>query len=102
MTQQQLNLGEHKPPQPSAIITIGISASGKTTWAEFEATKTSSKVICRDDIRRSLFSFSKWSDYKFTRDKEKKVSAVVKELLIECSTTGQSVILSDTNLNSGY
>ena len=99
---QQLNLGEHEFPQPSATITIGISASGKTTWAELEATKTSSKVICRDDIRRSLFNFSKWSDYRFTRAKEEKVSAVVKELLIECSITEQSVILSDTNLNSRY
>ena len=99
MTQQQLNLGEHKPPQPSAIITIGISASGKTTWAEFEATKTSSKVICRDDIRRSLFSFSKWSDYKFTKAKEDRVTKVYYQLVFEASVAGQSIILADTNLN---
>ena len=100
--QQQLDLGPHKLPQPTATITIGISASGKTTWAEEEAKKINAKIICRDDIRRALFKFGKWSDYKFTKAKEKRVSEVVRQLIFDCSITGQSIIIADTNLNPGH
>ena len=99
MTQAQLDLGPHNLRQPTAVVTIGISGSGKTTWAEEEAIKTDAKIICRDDIRRSLFNFGKWSDYKFTKAKEKQVTEVFYQLVYDSSIVGQNIIIADTNLN---
>lgn len=89
-----------------AILTIGISSSGKTTWAtEFVSDKTNWIVISRDDIRRNIqiergifvgnsgvnWRMWKWSDEKLVTEKFwKKVN----------DSLNLNLIIADTNLNS--
>ncbi len=73
-------------------LTVGISNSGKTTWAEQQKAAN----INRDDIREELFSLSK---YKFTKAKENKVTALQFERAAKAILAGIDVIISDTNLN---
>lgn len=88
-----------------AILTIGIPASGKTTWAqEYVKNNPNTKNINRDDIRADLFKDPKtgefsWGNYKFTRTKEKKVTEVRDSLIQEALKNNQDIIISDTNLN---
>ena len=42
-------------------------------------------IIERDQIRRKLFNFSQWHEYKFTKEKERKVTEVVDDLIQEAS-----------------
>lgn len=85
-----------------AIVTVGISASGKSTFAEKMRTEQGWRVIERDHIRRRLYSFTQWCDYKFTRTREEKVSGVVDGLIYGYAQEGSSVVVSDTNLNPKY
>lgn len=80
------------------IITIGVSASGKTTWANSQ----DFPILCRDDIRAELMeadgeSFS-WAGWKWKREKE--VTRIYDERLdFILSENEGTVILADTNLN---
>lgn len=85
-----------------AIITQGISASGKTTWAEqFVKDNPDWVNINRDDIRAKLFCNGNldWSVYKFNKSNEQKVTEYQHKLLEGCAKQGKNVIISDTNLN---
>ena len=72
---------------PKLVITVGISASGKSTWANAQENY---RVICRDDIRGRLFPEYHQGDYKMTKMKESRVSA---EALNEWQS-GHIIILS--------
>ncbi len=89
-----------------AIITVGISASGKSTWAEEFCTQNKGfYIINRDEIRALLlkektgddFSWKKWR-WKW----EEEVSDLQWQLIQECSDTIEvkGIIISDTNLDS--
>lgn len=92
------------------ILTVGISASGKTTWAEaFVAEKAAVgevwRNINRDDIRKEVFEIKTgnsfcWNEWK--RPWEKDVFTLwerrIKEVLADPSKV-DGVIVSDTNLN---
>lgn len=100
-----------------AIVTQGISASGKTTWAKdfvFTQDQISSdndwqhwQIICRDDIRkryyeriltnRDKFLWRHW-DFKY----EKEVSEIQTYKIIKCSKEEMNIIISDTNVNPIY
>lgn len=89
-----------------AIITVGISASGKTTWAKEQ---TDYRIVCRDDIRRSILEqrFGRplavgelWGKWKW-RD-EDQVTAMVQELISSYAADGQNIIIADTNLVPKY
>jgi predicted kinase len=89
-----------------AIICVGISGSGKTTWAEKfcknENTwknETKWENINRDDIRRALFDFGPWGNYKFTKAREKRVTVVQEQLIFDAFIRKNNIIISDTNLN---
>lgn len=85
-----------------AIITQGISASGKTTFAENLVLEDSSWVnINRDDTRFILFCDGKkdWTKYKFTKSRENKVTEYNESCIRKCAVSGKNVIISDTNLN---
>lgn len=86
------------------ILTIGPSSCGKTTWATEEVKKSKGKIvnINRDDIRRSLFVFDSWKDYKFTAQKESLVTETQVAMTRSAISKGLSVIISDTNLNPVY
>lgn len=87
------------------IYTRGISASGKTTWAEnFVRDNKDFVNINRDDIRWSLFTdnIPDWNKYKFSKGNEKIVSDKQVELILEAVKVGKSIIISNTNLNDTY
>jgi predicted kinase len=85
-----------------AIITVGISASGKTSWAEPFCRKNGYLNINRDNMRFSLFGATDWSNYKFDSHKEGIVTNVNDALLVQAHHQGRNVVISDTNLNKKY
>lgn len=85
-----------------AIITIGVSASGKSTWAN---NQKGFVVISRDDLRyeflvkklgikvplSDLFKLWKWHD-------EKDITQIQYDLIKQNSNKNQNVIIADTNI----
>lgn len=86
------------------ILTVGPSACGKTTWATEYVQKNKGKAVNlnRDDIRRSLFMFKAWKDYKFTGQRESLVTETQFAMARSALAKGMDVIVSDTNLNPVY
>ncbi len=83
-----------------AIITVGISGSGKTTHAEELCKKDKSYVNAnRDDLRFTLTGTSGWSEYKFNRSIEGVVTELQKSICALAIKQGKNVVISDTNLN---
>ena len=86
-----------------AIITVGASASGKTTWAdEFVIDNPEWVVVNRDDVRFRLFCNGErdWNKYKFTKANEKRVTEEQEIQLV--AALEKNLIISDTNLNPGH
>lgn len=87
------------------IITVGIPASGKSTWAKEYAeecgnTGRSTFISERDAIRTVHFTHSMdINDYKFSKSKEQQVTEIQEAGIIESLNAGDSVIVTDTNLN---
>lgn len=83
------------------IITRGISASGKTTFAKELCERDSSYVdINRDWIRFNVVKpGSDWSNYKFSSKNEREVTEIQKEMVMDAYAKEKNVIISDTNLN---
>lgn len=84
-----------------AIITVGISCSGKSTFANKWVLEGDNMIICRDSIRAYLmledghpFSYDKWN-WK----REKEVTRIANEMIASCSGAGRGIIIADTNLN---
>jgi predicted kinase len=85
-----------------AIITIGVSSSGKTTWAEEQE---GFAVISRDDVRRHILETegkllrheNMWSKWNFKREKE--VTELYWKHVEDMYRVGNNIILADTNLN---
>lgn len=89
-----------------AIITVGISASGKSTWAEgFCTANPGFYIISRDEIRAMLFqektgaSFS-WRKWRWKWEDE--VTELQWKFIQECADAVEvkGIIISDTNLDS--
>ena len=74
------------------IMTKGLPASGKSTWAKEQVSKGNWKRINKDDLREMLDN-SKWS-----KDNEKFVIHTRDHLLYLALQEGYSVIIDDTNL----
>lgn len=93
-----------------AIITVGVSASGKTTWAKnFAHTSLPEvwKILSRDDVRREILEArlghklaagELWKKWKW-RD-EDQVTLIMNERLADAAKAGHNVIIADTNLNA--
>lgn len=77
-------------------ITVGIPASGKTTWAA---------QLIAVDINRDWIRFNvvcpgaDWSTYKFNRKREDEVTEIQQKMLNEAYFNEKDVVISDTNLN---
>lgn len=83
-----------------AYITVGVSASGKSTWAAERVRKDGFHEINRDWIRFNLVSpGSNWSNYKFNGSNEKQVSEIQGQMIMEMWAAEANIIISDTNLN---
>lgn len=83
-----------------AIITVGVSASGKSTFAK-EMESQGYMDINRDNIRFEHFcnGVHDWSLYKFTKERENHVTQAQERMADGASVMGISVIISDTNIN---
>lgn len=85
-----------------AIVTIGIPASGKSTWAEQYCHENPAVEINRDNLRMKIFKLERYDDYSFSKRNESLVSQEADRLIREAASNKQSIILSDTNLNEKY
>lgn len=83
-----------------AIITVGISGSGKTVWAKAHAKETGAIISNRDDLRFSMTGAKDWSDYKFKRQFETAITHMQRHQAMWAAEMKKDFILSDTNLNN--
>lgn len=83
-----------------AIITVGVSASGKTTWAREYAKQHKAIIANRDDMRFSMTGATGWSNYKWDKKIETIVTNQQDTLAYNASQMGKDFILADTNLNA--
>lgn len=94
--------------KPKCFLTIGVSASGKTTWAD----KQQLFIVCRDNNRRYAVTdqhiylyingdWNLWQYYDFKK-MEKKSAASWEFDLDFAIATGEDFIIADTNLNPKY
>lgn len=84
------------------ILTVGMSCSGKTMWAEgFTRNRDDWINLNRDDVRFSMFTNGKrdWTRYKFNNKNEKRVTEFIDEIATGVASVNQNIIISDTNLN---
>lgn len=83
-----------------AIITVGISCSGKTTFAKELVSKGGWRDINRDWIRFNIVKpGANWSTYKFSNANENEVTRIQGQMIMESWANGENIIISDTNLN---
>lgn len=82
-----------------AIITVGISASGKTTWAREYARANKAIITNRDDLRFSLTGARDWGEYKFDKKIEHLITNIQFRVANEVAELKKDFILADTNLN---
>lgn len=85
-------------------VTVGASSSGKSTYAAAEVKKWRGQVVevNRDNIRKTMFNLTGWSDYRFNKTNEDIVTAVHHAQIRAALAAGKSVIVSDTNLKAEY
>lgn len=81
--------------KPTLIMTYGLPASGKTTWAKEEVLRNKGKIkrINKDDLR-SMIDAGEWS-----KDNEQMVLQIRDELIVKFLKSGFTVIVDDTNLH---
>jgi predicted kinase len=91
----------------NAIFTVGVSASGKSTWAKEYCRVTGAYEINRDDIRTLILMnegsidhpSQLWTKWNFKRESE--VDAFIESSLKFCIANKLDVVFSNTNLNVG-
>lgn len=83
------------------IFTVGVSASGKTTWAEsFAENNPDWMIICRDNFRASICRPFSWAAWKKLGSKaEKEVNHLQAAWIQTAIDRRANVIICDTNLN---
>ena len=81
------------------VCTVGISGSGKTTWAESLGIEWYN--INRDNHRFKLFCDGKpdWSLYKFTKERENQVTSRCNDDFNWAVHRELNIVVSNTNLN---
>lgn len=88
-----------------AIITVGVSSSGKSTWAAQQWDSKQDypvKVINRDSTRWTLSGKMGWNGpnkYRFDKEIEKAVTECNYTRMLDAAADQQDIIISDTNLN---
>ena len=88
-----------------AIITVGCSGSGKSTFAKELVNHSNSYVeINRDNIRFKHFcnGVHDWSLYEFSRENENIVTSIHDAEIMKAFMDNKNVIISDTNLSSYF
>lgn len=89
---------------PYIELTVGVSSSGKSTYAKSEVKKSRGLLVevNRDNTRKSLFAVGGWGEYKFNNDRENLVSEINKAAVNSAVAAKKNVIISDTNLSPVY
>jgi predicted kinase len=89
-----------KPDVKYVFLTVGLQASGKTTWAEkFLLTHSNYRRVNRDLLRRMAFGGEVMAQ-KTWKPKQEKLIVEMRDLMIMTYLkNGHSVIVDDTNLN---
>ena len=79
------------------IVTVGLPASGKTTWARVlvETSPTTIVRVNRDDIRRMLGPY-------WVPKREKLVTAIERSMVYDAIQQGYSVVIDATNFCYTY
>lgn len=78
----------------TVILTVGIPASGKSTWARGYSAETETPIVCRDDIR--IMQGLNHGD-------DEDLVTVVEHALIEgLIAEGRDCIVADTNVNKTF
>ena len=88
-----------------AIITVGCSGSGKSTFAKELVKHSNSYVeVNRDNIRFEHFcnGVHDWSLYEFSRENGDIVTSIQDTEIVKAFMNNKNVIISDTNLSSFY
>lgn len=86
-----------------AYVTIGISASGKSTLAKKLCEELGLVEINRDNIRFGKIDVGgDWSSYQMNRENENRVTNIFYDEIKESSDNKKDIIISDTNLNMKY
>lgn len=78
----------------TVILTVGIPASGKSTWARENAVDLNAAIVCRDDIRIM-------QGLKHGQDEEL-VTKVEHALIEGLISEGKDCIVADTNINKTF
>lgn len=91
------------------IILVGISGSGKSTWAIKKGLQNPkyTKIVSRDVIREKLFGYTEDNVYKYYerpdfQECEGKVSRETFELISKCLVDINTVIVDNTHLKRRY
>lgn len=88
-----------------AIVCIGPSACGKSTFAQNLVGKGYVEIN-RDTVRFTNIidnnGVKDWGAYKFNRTNEQKVTDICEEQMKLCVQEGRNIVISDTNLNEKY
>ena len=80
-------------------LTVGISASGKTSWAKTNPI-SNAVYITRDDIRFNLIKPGQtWADYKFNKENEQIVSNIQRSIADQAVKDKKNIVIVDTNLS---
>ena len=81
-----------------AQVLVGVSGSGKTTYA---MTMDDYTIVCRDDIRfgQVMPNAHGWKEYSFSKENENRVSIIHTAQINRCAELGQDLIVADTNLS---
>jgi predicted kinase len=89
------------------LITIGLSGSGKSTWAkEFCRNNSNYLRINRDDIRKSMLVVSLNEYHQWENDAKYRIEKLVSEqqnqLMLNALNDGWNVVLDNTHLKLSY
>lgn len=83
-----------------AIITVGCSASGKSSFAKEVCSNDNTFVEINRDIVRFNGEKKNWAEYKFNKTNETRVTKICNQQIDEAILHGKNIIISDTNLNN--
>lgn len=84
------------------IMTLGVSNSGKSTYAaNYIKDNPNTIELNRDDVRFNYISpnAKSWSEYHHTDFNEELITDIVHKKFIKAIREGKDVIISDTNLS---
>jgi predicted kinase len=79
---------------PVLTMTVGLPASGKTTWARARQLADPELVLVSKDELRAMLHSSRWSPAN-----ERQVLALRDAVVTDALARGRSVIVHDTNLD---